>query len=88
MMTRYEAIEILEDEMYMIWETASEKAFAMKRNEAFDMAIKALSVDLVRCGDCIYSRPAYPILCSKPRGLTSVESEDCFCSYGERRSDE
>ena len=41
-MTRKEAVEILEDEMYMIWETASEKAFAMKRNEAFDMAIKAL----------------------------------------------
>ena len=41
-MTRKEAVEILEDEMYMIWETESEKAFAMKRNEAFDMAIKAL----------------------------------------------
>lgn len=41
-MTREEAVEILEDEMYMIWETESEKAFAMKRNEAFDMAIKAL----------------------------------------------
>ncbi len=42
-------------------------------------------LDIVRCRDCIYSRPAYPILCSNPRGLTSVESKDCFCSYGERK---
>ena len=56
-----------------------------KEDKAIDMAVEALQVDIVRCKDCIYSRPAYPILCSKPRGLTSVESEDCFCSYGERR---
>ena len=41
-MTRDEAIEILEDEMYVIWESASEKTFAMTRNEAFDMAIEAI----------------------------------------------
>lgn len=46
-MTNKEAIEILEDEMYMIWETASEKDFAMKRNEAFDMAIEALRHDVI-----------------------------------------
>lgn len=41
-MTIDEAIKILEDERYMIWETDAEKEFALKRNQAFDMAINAL----------------------------------------------
>lgn len=79
-MTREEAIKILEDERYVIWESASEKTFAMTRNKAFDMAIEALSVDLVRCGECIYRD------CCSELG-DEIDADD-YCSFGERRSNE
>ncbi len=41
-MMREEAIEILNDEKYLIWETKEEEAYCLKANEAFDMAIEAL----------------------------------------------
>lgn len=41
-LTKEEAIEILKDEKYLIWETKEEEAYCLKANEAFDMAIKAM----------------------------------------------
>ena len=92
-MTKEEAIKILEDERYVIWESASEKTFAMTRNEAFDMAIKALEVDLVRCGECKYQnkgeneREAWNLCAYRP-WLYKPTSDNYFCGHGERRSDE
>ena len=48
--------------------------------EAIDMAIEALKVDLVRCGECKYRD------CCSELG-DKVEADD-YCSFGERRSDE
>lgn len=48
--------------------------------EAGLMAIEALSVDLVRCGECIY-RDSCSELGEK------IEADD-YCSFGKRRSDD
>ena len=91
-MTREEAIEILKDEMYMIWETASEKTFAMKRNEAFDMAIEALQLDLVLCKDCRYYRPEFYACTADGWNLSATHypkvHESGYCYRRKRRSDE
>ena len=60
--------------------------------QAFDMAIEALKVDLVRCGECKYQdkgeneREAWNLCAYRP-WLYKPTSDECFCSYGERRSD-
>ena len=63
------------------------------RCEALDMAIEALKVDLVRCGECKYQdkgeneREAWNLCAYRP-WLYKTTSDERFCSYGERRSDE
>lgn len=48
--------------------------------EAMTMAIEALKVDIVRCGECKYRD------CCSELG-DEVEADD-YCSFGERRSDD
>ena len=45
------------------------------------------AVEVVRCKDCKWSRPSYPLLCHKGKALTIIEHENCFCSYGERKTE-
>ena len=65
-----------------------------KEDEAIHMAVEALQVDLVRCGECkhgkVETEPRRPwegdITCK----LDCTDREwykGDFCSYGERRSD-
>lgn len=57
--------------------------------------IKELStIDLVRCGECKYMRK-YALRSDEPTGIwchrwsvPRLVTDDDFCSYGERRSDE
>lgn len=62
-------------------------------DEAVDMAIKALQVDLVRCGECKYQnkseneREAWN-LCDYRPWIYKPISDDYYCGDGERRSDE
>lgn len=61
--------------------------------EAVDMAIEALQVDLVRCGECMWQdkgeneREAWNLCAFRPWIYTPT-SDNHFCSCGERRSDE
>ena len=48
--------------------------------EALEMAIKALSVDLVRCGECKYRDCCFEL-------NDKIEADD-YCSCGERRSND
>ncbi len=41
-MTNAEAIKILNDEKYLIWETKEEEVYCLKANKAINMAIEAL----------------------------------------------
>ena len=50
-----------------------------KEDEAIDMAVEALQVDLVKCGECKYQD-----CCSELND--KIEADD-YCSCGERRSD-
>lgn len=87
-MTREEAI-------YLLKNTAWLAPSLEPVDEAIDMAIEALSVDLVRCKECkhgkVETEPRRPwegdITCK----LDCTDREwykGDYCSYGERRSDE
>ena len=58
----------------------------LKGIEAIDMAIEALSADVVRCKDCIHyeSDGGAMMVCSV---TDMVCDNDDYCSYGERRED-
>ena len=81
-MTREDAIKILEDERYVIWESASEKTFAMTRNEAFDMAIEALENErpkghwLDRNG--VLTSDLYAVYCSECKNWSEYASNYCM----------
>jgi len=70
-MTREEALEVL-DTIPTIGDQV----------DALEMAIKALEVDLVRCGECKHRASG------KMGKMCYGRHPDDFCSYGERRSDE
>ena len=74
-MNREEAIKCIEKYLCRIIGTVSEQDFV----KALDMAIEALKVDLVRCGECKYRDCCFEL-------NDKVEADD-YCSCGERRSD-
>ena len=61
--------------------------------EAMTMAIEALQVDLVRCGECKYQdkgeneREAWNLCAYRP-WLYKPTSDNYFCADGKRRSNE
>lgn len=80
-MTREEAI-------YLLKNTAWLAPSLEPVDEAIDMAIKALEVDLVLCKECKYAHMTYGGEC-KYCDNWSLEDPlyldgDFFCSYGER----
>ena len=78
-MTREEAI-------YILLNTAWLAPSLVPVDEAIDMAIKALQVDIVRCKECKYFSVIEDyFMCGV---WSNVTNEDEFCSYGERRSDD
>ena len=61
--------------------------------EAYDMAIEALSIEVVRCKDCMFNhwhetpnREKYHI-CNLNQ-LAFSEHDDFYCAYGERKEDD
>lgn len=78
-MTREEAIVELHNCIELIRQDGQD--FLDERDlPLLDMAIEALQVDLVRCGECIYRD------CCSELG-DEVDADD-YCSFGERRSDD
>ena len=74
-MTREEAIKTLRE----LWRETNDSWY----EETFNMAIKALSVDIVRCGECKhwYNDADTGTACE----FTNMhEDADGYCSYGER----
>lgn len=79
-MTREEAIELLDD-----LDGAIEDNHGRDYDEALDMAIEALQIDVVRCKDCKHTmaRPDGEIYCEK------LDMEEIpvshFCGWGESK---
>ena len=71
-MTKEEAIKILQN---------PPSAYDEKMWEALDMAIKALSSDVVYCKDCINR---WDIICCPIDDTYTVNDND-YCSFGVRR---
>ena len=85
-MTKDEAIE---------WLLAMRDRNDYQRKEAFDMAIEALSQEVIRCKDCKYAHLTYDGNCKycdqwKDDDDFSIElylSSDFYCAYAERKTD-
>ena len=74
-MNREEAIKCIEKYLCRINGTVSKQDFV----KALDMAIEALKVDLIRCGECKYWD-----CCSE---LNNEIDADDYCSCGERENE-
>lgn len=88
-MNREEAIELLED-----LDGAIEDNHGRDYDEAFRMAIKALSADaveVVRCKDCKHRRDIcsmrYIEMVGEDERIHDYSTDNGYCSWGERRED-
>jgi len=90
-MTREEAIEIL-DEQHLTWTLQKAEAYCMEVNEAIDMAIEALQLDLVLCKDCRYYRPEFYACTADGWNLSATHypkvHESGYCYRRKRKSDD
>lgn len=93
-MTREKAIEMCKSIKHYL--TGGNPVWSKEEvAEAMTMAIEALQVDLVRCGECVHGkveteprRPWEGDITCKLDGTDREWYKGDYCSYGERRSDE
>lgn len=86
-MTRKEAIEKLNWLRDEVW---NEDSDGYDYAQAIDMAIESLSIEIVRCKDCVhakmrnYAPPQCPYECTL---AMNYHDGNHFCSLGERKED-
>ena len=79
-MTRDEAIKDIRDNIKPI-----------VGGKSLDMAIEALSIEIVRCKDCQYRDRVFDFGrggCMNPKGLKRIVYENNYCCHGKRREED
>ena len=81
-----------EDAIYLLRNTAWLAPSLEPVDEAIEMAIEALEVDLVLCKECKYYKPEFYACTAKGWNLSATHypkvHESGFCYKGKRRSDD